>query len=386
MMLCGMSALPLAPWRLLAAILVSAGLLGCQTGPTPKPTARPVVSAPAATAQSTQPGASGAPPTTATGTPAAGSRPRIMIDTDVAPDDLIALASILRDPSVEILAITVAGTGEAHCEPGVRVVRAVVTALLEGPIPVSCGPAEPLGDAQPFPDEWRAGVDAGSGLSLPDPAFEPDPRDAEQIIVDLAEAEFDAGRRLRLLTLGTMTNLASALGLDPELAGKVRVYSMLGAVEVPGNVEVGPEPVAEWNAHADPTAARRVIEAGFDLTLVPLDATNDTPLTRELFDSLAADHAAGPADLVLELLTANPFMVDGSFYLWDPLAAAVIRNPDFVTTRETTVRVVEGAAPDGGRLLLDPAGTDVVFADSADGARFNAFLLDRLGFGGPRRT
>ncbi len=370
----------------LVALTAAACLLGCQPAPTPSPTVRPAGSGPASNAAPASPGASTLPSVAPTATPMAGSRPRMIIDTDVAPDDLIALASILRDPSVEILAITVTGTGEAHCEPGMRVVRAIVTALLDGPIPVACGPEQPLGDAQPFPAEWRAGVDAGSGLTLPSPAFEPDPRSAQQVIVDFAGVEFDAGRRLRLLTLGTMTNLAGALELDAELPGKVGVYSMLGAVAVPGNVEVGPEPVAEWNAHADPTAASRVLEAGFDLTLVPLDATNDVPLTQELLDNLAADHAAGPADLVFELLTRNPFMVEGGFYLWDPLAAGVIRNPDFVTTSGATIRVVEGAGPDGGRLREDAAGAEVVFADSADRARFEAFLLDRLRFGGPRRT
>jgi pyrimidine-specific ribonucleoside hydrolase len=356
---------------LLSATLVATGLLACQ--PTPSP--RPPATAPAATrAPGTSADAMPEP------TPAAGDRPRIVIDTDVAPDDLIALASMLRDPSVEILAITVSGTGEAQCGPGVRVVRSVVTALLDAPIPVACGPADPLGEAEPFPAEWRAGADAGSGLALPEPAFAPDPRSAQQIITDLAGAEFAANRRLRLVTLGPVTNLAAALELDPELPGKVRVFSMLGAVGVAGNVQVGPDPVAEWNAHADPTAARRVLEAGFELTLIPLDATNDVPLTRELYDDLAADHAAGPADLVFELLTRNPFMLDGGFYLWDPLAAAAIRNPDFVTTSEATVRVVEGADPDGGRLVQDPDGTEVVYADSADRTRFERFLLARLRF------
>ena len=366
-----------------ALALVAVGLLACGPAPIAAPTLHPSLTAPA---DPTGPAGSTTPTVAPTPTPAAGSRPRIVIDTDVAADDLIALASILRDPSVEILAITVAGTGETHCEPGVRVVRSFVTALIDGPLPVACGPADPLGDAQPFPDAWRAGADSGSGLTLPTPGFEADPRPAQRILVDLAQVEFDAGRRLRLLTLGPVTNLASALELDPELPGKVQVYSMLGAVDVPGNVDVGPTPIAEWNAHADPTAARRVLEAGFELTLIPLDATNDTPLTQELFQDLAADHAAGPADLVFELLTRNPFMLEGGLYLWDPLAAAVIRNPDFVTTSEATVRVVEGAGGDGGRLVHDPAGANVEFGDSADRARFEAFLLDRLRFGGPRRT
>ena len=46
----------------------------------------------------------------------------LLIDTDVAGDDLVALAFLLSSPSVELVGITVSGTGEAHCAGGVVVV------------------------------------------------------------------------------------------------------------------------------------------------------------------------------------------------------------------------------------------------------------------------
>lgn len=330
-------------------------------------------------------------PTTAAGStspPQPGTGKRLVIDTDMAPDDVTAIASLLRDPAVEILAITVTGTGEAHCPGGMFVARSIVTMLLETPLPVACGRSTPFDDAQPFPAEWRAGADSGNGLTLAPPEFEPDERSSEQLLVELAGSEAAAGRKLTILTLGTLTNLAAALELDPELPGKVIVVSMLGAVGVPGNVE--PEiagsdpPTAEWNAHADPTAVRLVLEAGFDLTLVPLDATNSVPLTRELFLELERDHAAGPADLVLELWARNPYMTASGFYLWDPLAAAVVRDPSVVTTRPATLKVVEGAGRDGGRLVEAADGAPVTIATAADREAFERLLLASLRLGGPR--
>jgi len=353
------------------AILVAA----CVAGPTPSP---PV-------ATDSAPGVSEAPAPTAT--PEPGSRKRIVVDTDVAPDDLVAIASMVRDPSIELLAITVAGTGEAHCQGGLFVVRSVVTMLLDQPIPVACGRSTPLGDAEPFPDEWRAGADAGSGLDLVSPGFAPDDRAAAELLVELATAESDAGRRLTILTLGPVTNLASALELDPALPARVTEVSRAGAVSVAGNVMTGDAaaaPVAEWNAHADPTALRRVVEAGFDLTLIPLDATNDVPLTGDLHAALESDHAAGPADLVFELWAGNPYMTGGGFYLWDPLAAAAMRDPSIVTTRDATLRVEEGAGPEGGRLVESASGAKVTIATGADRARFEPFLLERLRLGPPR--
>ncbi len=303
----------------------------------------------------------------------------------MAPDDVTAIASLLQDPAVELLAITVSGSGEAHCPGGMFVARSLVTMLREDAITVACGRGSPMGEAEPFPTEWRAAADAGSGLRLVSPGFVPDSRDASQVLVELATAEAAAGRPLTLLTLGPLTNLAAALELDATLPEKVRVVSMLGAVAVPGNVATPASAgTAEWNARADPTAVRLVLEAGFDLTLVPLDATNRVPLTSELHASLEADHAAGPADVVFELWSQNPYMVQGGFYLWDPLAAAAVRDPSIVTTRAATLRVEEGAGPDGGRLVEDPTGATVTIATAADRERFEALLLERLRLGPPR--
>lgn len=355
--------------RNVVAVALTAMLLGaCSPAGSPAPTTGP----------------SGA----ATVAPSPAARLRLVIDTDMAPDDIVAIASLLRDPAVDVLGIAVTGTGEAHCPGGLLVARSVVTMVIDAPLPVACGRTAPMGAAQPFPDAWRAGADMGNGLQLVQPAFLPDSRSSEQLLVDLAAAEAGAGRRLTILTLGPLTNLAGALALDPGLPGRVRVVSMLGAVGVPGNVmpEVAGsgEPTAEWNAHADPTAVRLVLDAGFDLTFVGLDATNSVPLTPDLFHRLEADHAAAPADLVYEIWARNPFMVGGGYFIWDPLAAAAVRDATLVTTRRLTLRVIEGAGLDGGRLVEDRSGGAVTVATAADQARFEAFFLSSLRIGAPR--
>lgn len=355
--------------RTISVVLLSAALAGCAPAASPGPTG------------STNPSAT----SVATAAPSAAAALPLVIDTDMAADDLTAIASLLRDPAVDLRAITVSGTGEAHCPGGMFVARALVTMLRDTGIPVTCGNASPLAAAEPFPTEWRQAADAGNGLTLVSPAFVPDDRPAPQLLVELATAESAAGGRLTILTLGTMTNVATALALDPSLPSKVRLVSMLGAVGVPGNVTTQPgDPTAEWNAHADPTAVRRVLEGGFDWTLVPLDATQSVPITQGLFDQLASDHAAGPADLVFELWARNPYMTQSGFYLWDPLAAAVVRDPTIVTLAERRLSVVEGDGLDGGALRSDAAGHTVSVATSADRSRFEAFLLERLRIGPPR--
>jgi hypothetical protein len=49
----------------------------------------------------------------------------LIIDNDMSFDDVMAIAYLATQPAVEILAVTVTGTGIAHCGPGARNARRV---------------------------------------------------------------------------------------------------------------------------------------------------------------------------------------------------------------------------------------------------------------------
>jgi inosine-uridine nucleoside N-ribohydrolase len=190
------------------------------------------------------------------------SQCRCSIDTDVASDDLVAIAFLFSSPRVEVRAVTVSGTGEAHCGPGVDVVLRLLERLDAPPIAVACGRETPIAGDHAFPDAWRTGADDGSGLALPAMSREPFAGDAVQLIGEAT----DAVDGLRVLTLGPMTNLADTLRCRPELARRLEtVYAMGGALFVSGNVAFGgraDKGVAEWNVYVDPTAAQMVIDSG----------------------------------------------------------------------------------------------------------------------------
>lgn len=261
-----------------------------------------------------------------TATPAASmiepSARTLLVDTDVAADDLVALAFLVAAPHVEIAAITVSGTGEAHCPGGVDVVLRLLEKLEAPEIPVACGRDTPLAGSHAFPDPWREHVDGGSGLSLPPTARRPADRSAIELIRETADQHPD----LVVLTLGPLTNLADALLADPALAERLgSVFVMGGALHVAGNLLVpgGPEgnSVAEWNIYVDPRAAQVVVESGVNPSFVSLDGTNQVPVTADFASRAMADPATPASSVLAELFAANPFMTGGGYFLWDPLAA-----------------------------------------------------------------
>ena len=133
-----------------------------------------------------------------------------MFDTDLAFDDIMALLYLLQRDDVAIDAVTITGTGEAHCDPGVRNALRLLALGGNHDTPVACGRETPLQGSNAFPDEWRAAVDDLSMLDLPQVDRVADPRGATELLLDTLDGD------ATLITLGPFTNVAEALRTDPD--------------------------------------------------------------------------------------------------------------------------------------------------------------------------
>lgn len=352
-----------------AGILLALALAGCGGSSSPAPATSPGEASPS--------GAAAVP----TG-PVPTGPIRLIIDNDMSFDDVMAIAYLTTQPDVEILAITVTGTGIAHCGPGARNARSLLNELQAAAVPTACGSEEPVAGGKVFPEEWRTGSDGLWGLKVAGVPGTP-----KGTAVDLlTEVIGGSDRPVTVLATGPLTNLAQALAADPKLAeGIARIVIMGGAVDVDGNATVDGSPApAEWNFAADPAAAAAVLASGIPITLVPLDATNDVKITRAFADDLHADASAGPANLVDELLLRTPGSI-GVDYFWDALAATMLVEPAVATTEEARIAVTtEG--PEVGRTIRSDGGTAMTLATAADRAAFEKAFLAGLRAGGPRRT
>jgi pyrimidine-specific ribonucleoside hydrolase len=299
----------------------------------------------------------------------------------MAADDWMALLYLLRRPDVAVKAITVSGTGEAHCAPGVRHALDLVAFANRAMIPVACGRDTPLQGRHVFPTRWRAGVDSLLGLTLPTASTTQAPQSAVELLTSAIES---SPHKVVVVTLGPLTNLAEAFQRTPSLVRNVRmVYVMGGALSVPGNIsDAGAginNRVAEWNIYIDPHAAQVVFTSGAPITLVPLDATNHAPLNASFYQRLQQDHATPVAGFVFDVLTKKQDIIQsGGYYFWDPLAAAVATDEGLATIQVQTLSVVEVEGPESGRTTPTLDGSSLRVAVFAQGARFERLFLDTL--------
>jgi pyrimidine-specific ribonucleoside hydrolase len=317
----------------------------------------------------------------ATPTPFTGQPRSVIVDTDMAGDDWMAILYLLQRPDVKVEAITVTGAGEAHCGPGVRHALGLVALSGRSGIPVACGRETPLEGNHTFPAEWRAGVDSLYSLSLPEGSNASSNQTAVERLTTTIQSSLE---KVLVLTLGPLTNVAEALQATPSLADKIEmIYIMGGAVDVPGNVGASgvgiDNPAAEWNIYVDPHAANVVLQSGAPVTLVPLDATNHAPVTTKFYQRLKDQHASPEATFVFDLLTGQQdFIQSGGYYFWDPLAAAILTDESLVVFEAKSLRVVEAEGPESGWTQTAADGGEVQVAVSADGKRFEQIFLDTL--------
>ena len=299
----------------------------------------------------------------------------LVVDTDLAADDLAALLFLLSSPDAEVRAITVTGTGEVRCPQGLEVAARLLAVTGDDDIPVACGRSDPLEGDAAFPDEWRDATDEAYGLPLP----EAEPTGSEDGAVELLTEQLGDGG-VTLLTLGPLTNVAEALRAEPELAEEVAsIVVMGGAVHTVGNVSgPGLRSNAEWNLYVDPVAAAEVVASGAPVVLVPLDATNGAPVTLDFVDLLEANAGTEPARLVAQLFGENPMVPAGEVFFWDPLAAAVAIGADMASSEEEAITVVTEDGVDSGRTRASEDGDPVMVVTEVDAAAFEELLVRTL--------
>ena len=259
---------------------------------------------------------------------------RIIIDTDPGVDDALALLLAMRSPEVSIEAITPVA-GNVPLDLTLPNALRMVEAAGKTSIPVAAGASGPL-VRHLVTATYAHGRNGLAGAIFPAPATKPSRLNATEMIRQVVRRY---PHEVTIVGIGPLTNVATALKADPELAGLIHRIVIMGGSLSGGNIT----PAAEFNLYVDPEAAQIVFQAGIPLTMVGLDVTRKVLLREEYVKRLEAGHdsisraAAQIARKALEHAHREDEHVDPAMH--DPLAVAEIIKPGLLQLRDYHVEI-----------------------------------------------
>ena len=314
-------------------------------------------------------------------------RKKLILDLDTGIDDALAIAYALGSADeIDLIGIT-ATYGNVAVPLAARNALAVLHLFGRDDVPVYPGVDHPIAPATlpkmrgTTPDEraqayarWQNGgadgwqTDASwsptpgsvavhhpngiGGAIIPDSPRAPEaPGSAVDFIITAAR---EYGPDLTIVPTGAMTTMATVFRNAPDLKDSgVNVTLMGGALTLPGNVS----PAAEANISQDPEAADYLFKCGARTTMIGLDVTHQTALTREKahewasLGTPAGDFLVTMTDYYIDFYLKNQPEIRGCG-LHDPLAVAAALDPSLVTTFGFNLQVdLEG--PFRGRTIGD---------------------------------
>lgn len=264
----------------------------------------------------------------------------IIIDTDPGYDDALALMLAIKSEMFKIHAITTVA-GNTTIENTTRNARYILSLLKREDIPVYSGAEKPL-----IRDLLQSKVHGESGLGGILPQNEANlTYDAVEKLISIIEKN---PNKLKLVTLGPLTNVAKAIEQNSELMSHVQeIVIMGGAIRVPGNANR----VAEFNIFVDPEAADIVFRFPVKKTLIPLDACMNVKMRVSDFerikDPLLREPIVSMMTVCIKLISEKDG-IDDAAQMYDPLTVYSLIKPsackkmDYHISIETKGEITRG--------------------------------------------
>jgi purine nucleosidase len=252
----------------------------------------------------------------------------VLIDTDIGDDidDALALALVLSSPEIELLGVsTVFGDTSLRAKLALHVLHTYG----RDDIPVAAGIGTPIqfrhrpsGVRQAailadIPAEQSVGrLSAHSGT---------------QLIIETALSHYG---QLTLLCIGPLTNVATALSMEPQLFMAIRSVIMMGGTSG--------MPFPEWNVRSDAKAAQIVLASGIPITLIGWNVTKQCQLREHDIEQLR-ERTTPQTDLVIRLMSIwqehRPRWHPALPFLHDPLTIVALCQAELLHFSEMAMRV-----------------------------------------------
>ncbi|NES99098.1 MAG: nucleoside hydrolase [Sphaerospermopsis sp. SIO1G2] len=299
----------------------------------------------------------------------------VLMDHDGGVDDYLATMLLLTMEDIELLGIVVT-PADCYIQSAVSITRKIIDLMGFSHIPVAESTVRGI---NPFPRLYRRDsliIDHLPILNQKDVIHTPllTQTGADFMIKVLREAP----ETVTLMVTGPLTTVAVALAKAPEIEQKItKIVWMGGALNVPGNIERGIEPIqdgsAEWNVYWDAVSAAKVWDTEIEIIMCPLDLTNQVPVTSKLVQKIGKQYNYQLSNLAGQCYA---LVIPQEHYFWDVLATAYLGKPEFYELKEWETEIITQGVSQG-RTKVVAGGRKIKAMDKVNKEGFYNYILQQ---------
>ena len=272
---------------------------------------------------------------------------KLLLDVDPGVGDALAMCLALNHPELEVVAVTATG-GNVTPRQASRNVQAIVEQVDPARWP-RIGFADENQELRTDGRElWGADGFCGAQLRMAE-LHQQHP--AARVMAEEIRA---ASGELTIIAGGPLSNLATALRLEPELATQIgHLIVVGGTLDGRGDVTAA----AEFNIYCDAEAAKRVFLSRMTTTLLPRDVTTEVCLTFDVLHHLP-DESSSTGRLLRTLVPGalqayrQRLGIEG-MYASEAAAVAVALHPELITTEAWHCDVETDGVLTHGATVID---------------------------------
>ncbi|MEM8866218.1 MAG: nucleoside hydrolase [Planctomycetota bacterium] len=277
---------------------------------------------------------------------------KVLLDMDPGVDDAVALCLALAEPKLEVLAVTATG-GNVGPEQATRNVQTLIEQLDPPRLP-RFGVASPNQTLRTAARHLY-GADGFCGAQF---------AVAEMVhrkpsIKVLGDEIRSAPGEVTIIALGPLSNIASLLQSDPDIATQIGHLIIIGGADrVSGNITAA----AEFNMYCDPESAKEVLRSRVTKTMIPLDVTEQLAFGFDFLDQFR-DSKSRTGQFLEQLLPGayrayRQRLGLESIYLHDVIAVVAAIHPELFTTERAYVDIETSGDITTGATIVDHRKTN----------------------------
>jgi purine nucleosidase len=288
----------------------------------------------------------------------------VFIDTDIGDDidDALALALALCLPEIELLGVT---TVFGDTQKRAHLAAHILEVFRHEEVPIAAGQQMPL--------LFRHRPSGVPQAAILDPCTSIDmlsPLSAPELIIQTTLAHHG---NITLLCLGPLTNIATALIIEPRLFLAIKNIVMIGGTTG--------FPLPEWNIRSDALAAKIVLASGIPITLLGWNITTRCQLRESDIEEIHYQNS--PQTRLLSQLLAiwqrhRPRWHPRLPFLHDPLAIVAFCAPEIFHFEVMTARVFTRGLFQGCMLPRILDGPLVFGATDVKSEEAREWIMQRL--------